>query len=74
MYCWVCNCPSSPYQGIHYYTENKIDIGLMFDNIGGYTPSDIKIVATIDVDKRSGRVNFKTGQYSQSQIVHVHLL
>lgn len=48
----VGNCASSLYQGIHYYAKNKIDTGLMSDNIGGYKPGDIKIVAAIDVDKR----------------------
>ena len=48
----VGNCASSLYQGIHYYTENKTDTGLMSDNIGGYKPGDIKIVAAIDIDKR----------------------
>ncbi|MCD6107784.1 MAG: inositol-3-phosphate synthase [Caldisericaceae bacterium] len=50
----IGNCASSLIQGIHYYrNKNSEDaIGLMHWNIGGYKPSDIEIVAAIDIDKR----------------------
>ena len=38
----VGNCASSLYQGIHYYSMNKIKHGLMSENIGGYKPKHIK--------------------------------
>ena len=51
----VGNCTSSLIQGIEYY-KNKDNgkelIGLMHWDIGGYKPSDIKIVAAFDIDKR----------------------
>ena len=56
----VGNCASSLYQGIHYYTENKIEEGLMSEAIGGYNPKDINVVAAIDVDKR--KVGFSLRQ------------
>ena len=48
------NCASSLIQGIHYYDgKNPEDaIGLMHWDIGGYTPSDIEVVAAFDVDAR----------------------
>ncbi len=48
------NCASSLIQGIHYYQnkdENDAN-GLIHWNIGGYLPSDIKVVAAFDIDKR----------------------
>ncbi len=55
----VGNCASSLVQGIHYYAEqfdgngDAADaIGLAHPLLGGYAPSDIRIVAAIDVDAR----------------------
>lgn len=48
------NCASSLIQGIHYYSDKSPGdaIGLMHWKIGGYTPSDIKVVAAFDIDAR----------------------
>ena len=50
----VGNCASSLIQGIEYYRHKKPReaIGLMHWEIGGYTPSDIEVVAAFDIDKR----------------------
>jgi myo-inositol-1-phosphate synthase len=50
----IGNCTSSLLQGIEYYRDKKQEeaIGLMNWTIGGYKPSDIKVVAAFDVDKR----------------------
>ncbi|MEJ2323683.1 MAG: inositol-3-phosphate synthase [Nitrospirota bacterium] len=50
----VGNCASSLIQGINYYRdkESADAIGLMHWDIGGYTPSDIEVVAAFDIDKR----------------------
>jgi myo-inositol-1-phosphate synthase len=50
----VGNCASSLVQGIYYYAfDRETDAsGLMHREIGGYTPSDIKIVAAYDIDDR----------------------
>ena len=50
----VGNCASSLIQGIHYYRDKSSGgaIGLMHWEIGGYTPSDIEVVAAFDIDKR----------------------
>jgi myo-inositol-1-phosphate synthase len=50
----VGNCASSLLQGVEYYrTKQGPDaIGLMHWDIGGYTPSDIEVVAAFDIDKR----------------------
>ncbi|MEI6237617.1 MAG: inositol-3-phosphate synthase [Candidatus Saccharibacteria bacterium] len=50
----IGNCFSSLYQGFYFYNDKKHKIapGLMFDDIGGYKPTDIEVVAAFDVDKR----------------------
>ncbi len=49
----VGNCASALLQGIEMYKESPENIiGLMNYNLGGYTPSDINVVAAFDVDKR----------------------
>lgn len=50
----VGNCFSSLYQGLEYYKNSEEDNipGVMWANIGGYRPSDIKVVAAFDVDVR----------------------
>lgn len=48
------NCASSLIQGIYYYAGKSAEsaIGLMHWEIGGYTPSDIRVVAAFDIDQR----------------------
>jgi len=50
----VGNCLSSLYQGLEYYKDHDEENipGIMFSRIGGYHPSDIKVVAAFDVDRR----------------------
>jgi myo-inositol-1-phosphate synthase len=50
----VGNCASDFIQGIHYYRDKNAGdaIGLMHWDVGGYTPSDIEVVAAFDIDKR----------------------
>ncbi len=50
----VGNCASSLIQGIFYYKNKKgMDVsGLMFEDIGGYKPWDIEVVACWDIDAR----------------------
>lgn len=51
----IGNCASSLIQGIEYYKKTKdanSKLGLMHYNLGGYRPSDIKVVAAFDIDKR----------------------
>ena len=50
----VGNCFSALYQGFAYYQANKNENvpGLMFDDIGGYSATDIEVVAAFDVDPR----------------------
>ncbi len=50
----VGNCASSLVQGIHYYIGSNAQqaIGLMHWELGGYTPSDIDVVAAFDIDQR----------------------
>ena len=50
----VGNCASSLVQGIYYYGADRDGdaSGLMHDELGGYSPSDIKVVAAYDIDKR----------------------
>ena len=47
----VGNCASAFVQGIHYYTNNDKEDGLISDVIGGYKVSDIEVVAAYDINK-----------------------
>ena len=48
------NCASSLLQGLYYYRDRNPEdaIGLMHWEIGGYKPSDIRVVAAFDIDAR----------------------
>ncbi|MBN1307273.1 MAG: inositol-3-phosphate synthase, partial [Chitinispirillaceae bacterium] len=50
----VGNCVSSLIQGMAFYRDKKPQdaIGLMHWDIGGYSPSDIEVVAAFDIDER----------------------
>lgn len=50
----VGNCAAALIQGVNYYKERKNEpvSGIMFEDIGGYSPTDIEFVAAFDVDKR----------------------
>ncbi len=52
----IGNCASSLVQGLHYYKEifakGQEVIGLANPVLGGYAPSDVRVVAAIDIDKR----------------------
>jgi len=49
----VGNCASSLVQGIFYYARKSEDaIGLMHNDICGYKPGDIHVVAAFDIDAR----------------------
>ena len=49
----IGNCTSSPVQGLEHYRDGANDtIGLMHHELGGYRPSDIRVVAAWDVDRR----------------------
>ena len=49
----IGNCASSLVQGIAHYGLGANDLtGLMHHEIGGYRPSDVRIVAAWDVDRR----------------------
>lgn len=46
------NCASSLIQGLHYYKNSNEVIGLMHQELGGYTIADIEVVFAADVDAR----------------------
>lgn len=49
----IGNCASSLIQGIEHYRAGSNDtVGLMHRELGGYEPSDIRVVAAWDVDRR----------------------
>jgi len=49
----IGNCASSLVQGLEHYREGTNDVvGLMHWDVGGYRPSDIKVVAAWDIDRR----------------------
>lgn len=48
----VGNCATSLIQGIDYYSKFEPTSGIMRQDIGGYLPKDIEVVAAFDVDVR----------------------
>ena len=54
----VGNCASSLVQGLSHYREGANEtVGLMHWDLGGYRPSDIRVVAAWDVDRRKVGLN-----------------
>ncbi len=61
------NCASSLIQGIYYYQKKKSlqdVVGLMHWQIGGYTPGDIEVVATFDIDRRKVGIDVNSAIFS----------
>jgi myo-inositol-1-phosphate synthase len=50
----IGNCASALLQGIEFYRQGKSEeaIGLMHWDLGGYSPTDIRVVAAWDIDRR----------------------
>lgn len=51
----IGNCASSLIQGMYFYrntTKKGSVVGLRYRSLGGYKPSDIKVVAAFDIDMR----------------------
>lgn len=49
----VGNCAKSLVEGVQYYIENPQDkVGLMYEDIGGYTVNDLEFVCGFDIDIR----------------------
>ncbi len=46
------NCASSLVQGIHAHAQDRSMTGQMRPDIGGWSPSDVEVVAAFDVDAR----------------------
>ena len=62
----VGNCSSALVQGVQYYKENPEDtIGLMFQDIGGYSASNFNFVVGFDVDSRKVGKRLNTAIYAK---------
>ncbi len=65
----VGNCASALIQGIYYYrnvkNDDEIISGLMHNMVGDYKPSDIKLVAAFDVDKRKVGKNYSEAMFAK---------
>ncbi len=48
----IGNCASSLVQGIHFYRQNRTELGLMNPTIGQWGAGDIEVVCAFDIDKR----------------------
>lgn len=47
------NCAKALVEGVQYYVQNPDDrVGLMYEDIGGYTVDDLEFVIGFDVDRR----------------------
>jgi myo-inositol-1-phosphate synthase len=60
----IGNCASSLLQGIQYYTDNGISLGLLHKKLGEYTVEDIKIVAAFDIDKNKIGIDVSEAIYA----------
>lgn len=69
----IGNCASSLIQGIYYYEDKKPEdaIGLMHWEIGGYKPSDIEVVAAIDIDQRKVGINLNKAIFANPNCTQV---
>lgn len=69
----IGNCASSLIQGIEYYKDKDSNdsIGLMHWEIGGYSPSDIEVVAAIDIDKRKVSKDISEAIFSKPNCTEV---
>jgi myo-inositol-1-phosphate synthase len=62
----VGNCSSALVQGVQYYNENPEDtIGLMFQDIGGYSAPNFNFVVGFDVDSRKVGQRLNTAIYAK---------
>src|SRR6476620_2337843 len=62
------NCASSLVQGLNFYdgssSANGTSVGLMHRQIGGYRPSDIEVVAAVDIDRRKVGLDVSKASFS----------
>jgi myo-inositol-1-phosphate synthase len=71
----VGNCFSALYQGFSYYKKNRLEDvpGLMFEDIGGYRPTDIEVVCAFDVDRRKVGVPVGRAIFSKPNCARVFM-
>lgn len=69
----VGNCFSALYQGFGYYAKHKAGSvpGIMFEDIGGYKPTDIEVVAAFDVDPRKVGRNLSEAIFAKPNCARV---
>lgn len=70
----VGSCAKSLVEGVQYYNENPEDkVGLMYDDIGGYTVHDIEFVCGFDIDKRKVNKKLATALRAQPNCAMNHV-
>ncbi|MHC1626247.1 MAG: inositol-3-phosphate synthase [Methanoculleaceae archaeon] len=68
----VGNCASALLQGIEMYKNSPENtIGLMHNDIGGYKPGDINVVAAFDVDKRKVGKGLREAVFSKPNCTRI---
>ncbi|MFA7425937.1 MAG: inositol-3-phosphate synthase, partial [Desulfosarcinaceae bacterium] len=69
----IGNCASALIQGIHGYDKNpdRDPIGLMHPVIGGFRPSDIRVVAAFDIDARKVGKDVSEAIFAAPNCTHV---
>jgi len=60
----VGNCCSALVQGVHYYNGGN-SVGLLHDEVGGYSIKDIEFVAAFDVDERKVGMGLSEAIFSE---------
>ena len=70
----VGSCAKSLVEGVQYYNKNPEDkVGLMYDDIGGYTVHDIEFVCGFDIDKRKVNKKLATALRAQPNCAMNHV-
>jgi myo-inositol-1-phosphate synthase len=66
----VGNCCSALVQGLEFYKDQRGEpLGLLHQKVGGYLPSDLKIVLAFDIDKRKVRKELSEAIFAEPNTV-----
>jgi len=67
----VGNCASALLQGIEYYRNHDPEdaVGLLYGDIAGYVPADIRVVSAFDIDRRKVGVDVNEAIYARPNCI-----
>ncbi len=68
----IGNCASSLLQGLRYYGEDDSRIGLWHRQLGGYSVSDMEVVAAFDVDSKKIGLDLADAAFTIPNVAQKH--